>query len=445
MVRFLHAADVHLGFRQYGSEERFQDFGQAFRLLIEEAIARQADCVLLAGDVFNKQSLDPPTLLSAVYCLERLKAAGIPTLAIEGNHEAMHGSSHLSWIDYLARTDLLITLSADYQEGHIQLSPWDGVRGAYVDLPQGIRVLGLRYYGASTPRVVSDLVEALPALPGPRPAYTILMLHAGLQGILDQYAAILTREQIEPLRQHIDYLALGHIHKPFVQDDWIYNPGSLETNSVTEVAWPDRGFFVVDVDTASGSHAVTRVQGKRRAFELLAFSVDGYDEPAALYDALQGYVSREATPDRVAPRPVVELRLTGVLSFNHADLNTGHIEQMISKAFGPLHCRVRDMCRGNDQEIIAEESLSRPQLEHHVLQELVERDVRRRAVSSRWADMILRVKRMALAQSDPSVIVEELRDFLATTALGASQDSCTGSGGSGGTCASGNDAPTGEA
>jgi DNA repair exonuclease SbcCD nuclease subunit len=32
----------------------------------------------------------------------------------------------------------------------------------------------------------------------------------------------------------IDYLALGHIHTPYIIDGWIYNPGSIERTSVND-------------------------------------------------------------------------------------------------------------------------------------------------------------------------------------------------------------------
>ena len=31
--------------------------------------------------------------------------------------------------------------------------------------------------------------------------------------------------QLMPIRPYADYVALGHIHKPFEMDAWIHNPG----------------------------------------------------------------------------------------------------------------------------------------------------------------------------------------------------------------------------
>ena len=411
-LRFLHAADIHLGYEQYGCDERYNDFGRAFECLVDDALARQVDLLLLAGDLFHKHALDPQTLLQATYHLQRLQEAKVPVVAIEGNHERPRYQEGLSWLDYLAECGLLVLLNPRYESGQIVLQPWDGKIGAYFDLAGSVRVIGVKYYGAITPRMVQDLTAALGHLPGPRPAYTILMLHAGLQGILDNYSATLTRAELEPLRAYADYLALGHIHKPFIQDEWIYNPGSLETNSVAEVEWEDRGYFLVELDPSrQPAHAVTKIRGKRRAFERLRFSVGEYDSPEALQRALTAYIRREVTPDKVAQHPVVELELKGTLNFDHADLDTARIEQMVKEAYEPIACLLRDTTSASEFDISTDATLSRAELEKIVLRELVERDVRHRAQSEHWANMVLSLKRLALADSAPEEIVSELRRF----------------------------------
>src|SRR5205085_423416 len=47
----------------------------------------------------------------------------------------------------------------------------------------------------------------------------------------------------------VDYLALGHVHKPFEFYDWMYNPGSTETCGAEESLWEDRGYYYVQIDT----------------------------------------------------------------------------------------------------------------------------------------------------------------------------------------------------
>ncbi len=55
---FIHIADTHLGYEQYGVRERFNDFSRAFWDIIDEALKRPVDFVIIAGDLFNKRAID---------------------------------------------------------------------------------------------------------------------------------------------------------------------------------------------------------------------------------------------------------------------------------------------------------------------------------------------------------------------------------------------------
>ena len=413
-IRFLHSADIHLGYQQYNSKERYNDFARAFEQMVDDALARHVDFVLVAGDLFHKRVIGPRTLLQATRTLGRLRSRGIPVIAIEGNHDRSFQREAFSWLDYLAEEGLLILLDATIRAGEPLLPPWgeEDQFGAYVDLPGGVRVMGVKYCGASTPRVVKDLAEALAGLSVQRPAYTILMLHAGLQGILDSYAGTLTRAQLDDLRPYVDYLALGHVHKPFIQDEWIYNPGSLETNSVAEVEWEDRGYLLVEVDpSTTPAHSVTKIPSQRRLFTRLSFGVDRYETPEALYLSLEDYLKGQAMPEIVAREPVVELRLSGVLAFDRIDLDMSYIEEIVTATFHPLVCNAKDVTTPSEFEIRVDEAFDRAKVEHHVLCELVERDARRRGDSEHWTQMLLRLKRMALDGSEPEEIEDEIRAF----------------------------------
>jgi len=412
-IRFIHAADIHLGYRQYGSDERCEDFAGAFSRLAHEAIASKANYLLLAGDLFHKQSMEPRTLYQATATLQRLREAGIGVIAIEGNHERPRYSAAFSWLDYLAEAKLLILLNPDFRDGEAILQPWDdlSLTGAYIDLPGGVRVIGARYFGASTPVLVDALARALGQVPGPRPAYTILMLHAGIEGVLDYYSGGLTMAQLESLRPHVDYVALGHIHKPFVRDGWIYNPGSLETCSIDEAKWQDRGYFLLDVNPgAKPQVVVTQIPTERRDFVQIALSVNHCHEPESLYRSLESTLCKTEPRGPNLPsgyvRPVVELRLEGMLAFDRTTLDTGRIERMVRDRLDPLICRIRDLSEAGGSRIDVAASLTRSELERHVVRELVEQDASLRPAED-WAAMVLEIKEMALRRSSPEQIIAE--------------------------------------
>ncbi|MGH2447410.1 MAG: DNA repair exonuclease, partial [Chloroflexota bacterium] len=89
-MRFIHAADIHLGYQQYNLPERYRDFSEAYLGMVEHAVAGRVDFVLIAGDLFHQANTDARTLSVAISGLERLRRADIPVVAIEGNHDAQH-------------------------------------------------------------------------------------------------------------------------------------------------------------------------------------------------------------------------------------------------------------------------------------------------------------------------------------------------------------------
>jgi 3',5'-cyclic AMP phosphodiesterase CpdA len=167
-ARFLHCADIHLGNRQYNHDTRYWDFSRAYRAVVDTALAERVDFVVLAGDLFHHRSVDPRTLSHAVGGLQRLRAAGIPVLAVEGNHERAYHGDRMGWMHFLADQDLLILLDLEIEGGDGEPAPlrsWDPQRrrGAYYEPLPGLRVYGLRYYGAGTSLAVERGAAALAA------------------------------------------------------------------------------------------------------------------------------------------------------------------------------------------------------------------------------------------------------------------------------------------
>ena len=112
-ITFMHIADIHLGYQQYGLQERFDDFSRTFLNLVEQAIARQVNFVLLAGDLFEKRTVDPLAMRVAIEGLTQLQQAGIPVLAVEGNHERAYYQEQYSWMDFLDALGVQHRVGAD--------------------------------------------------------------------------------------------------------------------------------------------------------------------------------------------------------------------------------------------------------------------------------------------------------------------------------------------
>ena len=82
---FIHVADMHLGYEQYGVRERFNDFSRAFWDIMQEALHRQVDFVVIAGDLFNKRAIDAqmPPIFHGAASDRRSRAAITPRINLE--------------------------------------------------------------------------------------------------------------------------------------------------------------------------------------------------------------------------------------------------------------------------------------------------------------------------------------------------------------------------
>ena len=405
---FLHMADCHLGYRQYNRRERQNDFTRAYLDIIETAIERKVDFVLLAGDLFEKRAISPITLDHAITGLERLSKAGIPCLAVEGNHELAYYRDSIGWVRFLAERELLTLLSPQLDGEQITLAPYEKCRGAYVEPVPGLRVYGMRYFGSSTAHVVRRVARAMASVDKQGIEYTIFMAHAGVEGALGHHGGTLSHRELGPLRHQVDYLALGHIHKPYEYDSWIYNPGSSETNSVTEATWPKRGYYVVEVDTeAVPKHKAVLHSNSRRPFVRLFFKVDACETPVELVNQCRRYVERRRSQFR-GREPVVELRLTGVLPFDRSVLTLAPFAQMIEDLYRPLQSIVRNDTRAADFKVGADQHFSRQALERQIVAGLLERDNRFRPRSGEWTELVLAIKQLAVSGAPADAILGEL-------------------------------------
>ncbi|MUV61648.1 DNA double-strand break repair protein Mre11 [Halobacterium sp. CBA1126] len=96
MARVIHTGDTHLGYRQYHSPERRQDFLDAFEAVVEDAVAADVDAVVHAGDLYHDRRPGLRDILGTIDALRPLREADIPFLAIVGNHE---GTRDAQWLD----------------------------------------------------------------------------------------------------------------------------------------------------------------------------------------------------------------------------------------------------------------------------------------------------------------------------------------------------------
>jgi DNA repair exonuclease SbcCD nuclease subunit len=109
VTRIVHTGDTHVGYRQYHSPERRRDFLDAFEQVIADAVADDVDAVVHAGDLFHDRRPELPDLMGVLSVLRELDAAGVPFLAVVGNHESTRGGQ---WLDLFESLGLATRLGA---------------------------------------------------------------------------------------------------------------------------------------------------------------------------------------------------------------------------------------------------------------------------------------------------------------------------------------------
>ena len=246
-MKFLHTADWHLGYRQYGMAVREADFLKPLEEIKDIAIRERVDAVLVSGDIFD--SIHPPAsaVLAARKFGEQLEAFRIPVLAIDGNHDLTGGR----W-----------ALTCGFKPLGLNVA-----EGAYMP----VVVRDCKFAGVDFCRT-PQLLERLTRMEDQKVDLRggVLALHMEIAE-LTAYSTALSLRDLEP---HLDalnvgYVALGHIHNAVetaTDAGRIYRyPGSTEMNDVSEL-----GLKSVDLVTVeTGMYARETLNLKTRDFRVI--------------------------------------------------------------------------------------------------------------------------------------------------------------------------------
>ncbi|MEM9808642.1 MAG: DNA double-strand break repair protein Mre11, partial [Cyanobacteria bacterium P01_D01_bin.56] len=255
---------------------------------------------------------------------------------IEGNHDNCPYGTKTSWLRYLSDWGLLKLLEPG--QGASFYMPWDeeNKRGGYIDLDCDVRILGSSWYGAAAPKAIEQIADAISTLP-PAPGSTVLLFHHGLEGQIARYSGALRYGDLLPLKSAgVDYLGLGHIHKHYAVDNWVFNPGSLEANNVEEGTF-ERGALVVDIKD-SQVNAQLKTDYRQRAIVRLRLKLRGQEaleeiEGLALAIVDQALHQAHLVPDK---QPIVELRIEGQVGFDRLELDTRQLQMCLQERCNAL-------------------------------------------------------------------------------------------------------------
>ena len=297
-MRFLHTADWQLGMTRHFLEGEAQPRYTAARRDVVSglgALAKEsgAEFVVVAGDVFDDNQLDPRVISQS---LEAMRAIEIPVYLLPGNHDPLDAAS--------VYTSTLF--GAECPDNVIVLD-----RAGCYDVRPGVQLVAAPW---RSKRPTTDLVaEVLADLPADG-TVRVVVAHGGVD-ILDpdptrpsliRLGAV--RDALE--RGSIHYVALGdkHSQTQVDEDGRVWYSGSPEVTNYDDIE-PDPGHvLIVDVDEVDPAYCVAvhphRVGTWR--FVTLRAQVDNDRDIADLDLNLDLLTDKDRT--------VVRLVLTGTLT-----------------------------------------------------------------------------------------------------------------------------------
>jgi exonuclease SbcD len=267
-VRILHFADAHIDMANFGRHDpttglplRVVDFLKSLDTIIDTAINERVDLVIFAGDAYKDRSPAPTFQREWGRRVMRLSRAGIPTLLLVGNHDlapALGRAHALETFDTLEVPHVRVIDRPDFLgPADLQGLPLQVLALPWISRSGLMASLGL---SASDPNQVYEqleqrLTELLhgwleqvdPNLP------VVLTAHCSVQGASfgGERTVMLGADLVLPASlvkdPRLDYVALGHIHKPQNLNEGahppVIYPGSIERVDFGEVQ--DEKFFVL--------------------------------------------------------------------------------------------------------------------------------------------------------------------------------------------------------
>ncbi|WKD57856.1 exonuclease subunit SbcD [Corynebacterium capitovis DSM 44611] len=323
-VTFIHTSDLQLGMTRAFLPAEAQARFDAARLEAVVRIGRiaqerQAEFIVVAGDVFEHNALESRTLGRA---LEMFKALPVPVYLLPGNHDPLVADSIFSRTESLDNVHVLRTFDV-------------------VEVRPGVELVGapLKAKHAS-----EDLVaKALRPLE-PTAAIRIAVGHGQAEArTADVVPDLIDVAAVEEKLADgtIDYLALGDTHSTMSlgTSGRVWYSGSPETTDFHDHApgvagnESDSGNALV-VTARKGSAEVEKVRTGGWTFDALHWEVDGADDVDKLLAELSAYPDKERT--------VVKYSMSGTLGLEETSaLETGLAQ--LEPVFAALYERSRLM------------------------------------------------------------------------------------------------------
>lgn len=395
-VRFIHTSDIHLGktYRSLGGDaERYQDFFTTFAAIIADAVKEKVDFVLIGGDLFHTGQILPKTFAKTIEILQPLKDAGIPCLAVEGNHDWIHRRDSVSWMEALSQLGYIRLLRPSRTgEGGYLFEPFDPEQGAggHIEV-KDVNIYGLGYIGSQAGNHVPRICDAIAT------KRNILLFHVGIWTYSPVEIGNIKPEEALPLSECFDYVALGHGHKPYVVSTsegrpYAFNPGSPDCVNFGEERY-DKGYYLVSLEPDGRAlHEFRRTSP--RPMLVVTANLDGAGDAGEALERFRNQMAEKLAGRREERAPLVEVRLAGKVGFHPFELSRDRLRSSLCEICDPLHLEIKNhlsQVSGGGGEEKVKKSLA--EIERDVLGELI-------GANSQYQGRVEELTRLSLSLRD---------------------------------------------
>ncbi|ABE52181.1 metallophosphoesterase family protein [Methanococcoides burtonii] len=271
---FVHAADLHLDSPFLGLSEINTKLSQvmakatfdAYNNIIDLCIEKNADFLLISGDIYDSADKSLYAQLKFLEGLKRLSSAGIAAYITHGNHDPLNGwSASLEW------------------PANVKIFSGDDVETVFVE-KDGNVIASINGISYRTKHIQENLAKRFQKKDALSP-FTIGMLHCTVDSGGGHYPYAPC--SIQDLKEtNYDYWALGHIHYPQVleTDPYIVYSGNPQGRNPGELG--ERGCTLVEVDQ-KGNIKLDFVPVDSVRWYVEELYVDGLETEAELIELLE--------------------------------------------------------------------------------------------------------------------------------------------------------------
>jgi exonuclease SbcD len=285
-MKILHFADAHIDMANYGRHDpqtglplRVLDFLKSLDTIVDAAIEEKVDMVIFAGDAYKDRSPAPTFQREWGRRVIRFSQAGIPTFLLVGNHDMSPaaGRAHaIQEFDTLQIPHVRVLQKPEFLRAEEVGLPVQMIAIPYISRSGLMAAMGSSgvdradVYSEIEKRLTDLLMEWLekadPGLP------IILTAHASVQGASfgSERTVMLGSDFVLPASlvkdKRLDYVALGHIHKPQDLNEGahppVIYPGSIERVDFGE-AKDDKFFVIAEVEKGQTRVEWRKLEGVR--------------------------------------------------------------------------------------------------------------------------------------------------------------------------------------